>query len=281
MVKLAQQFLVLCPEPASFRQPEMFWPMFPATPGREIRARRRAMTCTRSYSHSLTAHLIPRPNQHQEAPHFTGKKRTDQLSSCIFLYVHIVVSLTMKTTPIQSIHVSEAQKNLHSALWLDVRTPAEYDEAHVEGSVLHPLTGLDVEKVRGLAAAKGACFVVCRSGNRATQAADKLAAAGVDSIHVLDGGIQAWESAGLPLTRGAKTMSLERQVRIAAGALVFTGAALGYFVNPAWIGLSGFVGAGLVFAGITDTCGMGMLIARMPWNNRSRSNTSAGSCCAN
>jgi hypothetical protein len=63
-------------------------------------------------------------------------------------------------------------------------------------------------------------------------------------------------------------MSLERQARIAAGALVFTGALLGYFVNPAWIALSGFVGAGLIFAGITDTCCMGMLIARMPWNNR-------------
>jgi len=90
--------------------------------------------------------------------------------------------------------------------------------------------------------------------------------------------VLAWESAGLPLKRGAKMMSLERQVRIAAGALVFTGAVLGYFVNPAWIALSGFVGAGLVFAGITDTCGMGMLIARMPWNNRRPS--SGGACCA-
>jgi len=79
------------------------------------------------------------------------------------------------------------------------------------------------------------------------------------------GGVQAWEAEGLPLNRGRKMMSLERQVRIAAGALVFTGALLGYFVNPAWIALSGFVGAGLVFAGITDTCGIGMLMARMPW----------------
>jgi predicted small integral membrane protein len=62
-------------------------------------------------------------------------------------------------------------------------------------------------------------------------------------------------------------MSLERQVRIAAGTLVFIGSLLGYFIHPAWIGLSGFVGAGLVFAGITDTCGMAMVLARMPWNN--------------
>jgi len=183
----------------------------------------------------------------------------------------------MQKTSISSIHVSDAEKNLHGALLLDVRTPAEYEEAHIEGSVLHPLTGLDVDRVKSLAGSKGGCFVICRSGNRAKQAAEMLSSAGVESIHILDGGMQAWESAGLPVTRGSKTMSLERQVRIAAGALVFTGAALGYFVNPAWIGLSAFVGAGLVFAGITDTCGMGMIIARMPWNNR----RPRGTCCAN
>ena len=80
------------------------------------------------------------------------------------------------------------------------------------------------------------------------------------------GGTLAWDKAGLPVQRGQKAMSLERQVRIAAGSLVFTGAALGFFVHPYFIGLSAFVGAGLVFAGITDTCGMGMMIAKMPWN---------------
>jgi rhodanese-related sulfurtransferase len=82
----------------------------------------------------------------------------------------------------------------------------------------------------------------------------------------VDGGTQAWEAAGLPIVRGQKTISLERQVRIAAGSLVVLGAVLGYFVHPYFIGLSAFVGAGLVFAGVTDTCGMGMLLARMPWN---------------
>ncbi len=90
--------------------------------------------------------------------------------------------------------------------------------------------------------------------------------AGYDNIVNVDGGTSAWEAAGLPVVRGKKAMSLERQVRIAAGFLVFLGAALGYFVNPAWIGLSAFVGAGLMFAGITDTCAMGMMIAKMPWN---------------
>lgn len=163
-----------------------------------------------------------------------------------------------------------------NVLFLDVRTPAEFEEAHIEGSVLHPLSDLDVEAVGRLAQGKEGCVVICRSGNRASQAADKLKAGALPSLAILEGGVQAWEAAGLPLKRGAKTMSLERQVRIAAGALVFTGAVLGFFVNPAWIALSGFVGAGLVFAGITDTCGMGMLIALMPWNNR----RAVGTCCS-
>jgi hypothetical protein len=78
------------------------------------------------------------------------------------------------------------------------------------------------------------------------------------------------------VVRGKKAISLERQVRIAAGSLTFLGAALGAFVHPAFIGLSAFVGAGLIFAGVTDTCGMGMILARMPWNQCKQAND----CCA-
>ena len=177
----------------------------------------------------------------------------------------------MKTStenPSSRVSPAAAQNKKENALFLDVRTPLEYGEAHIEGSVLHPLSELDAKKVKELAAGKGACVVVCRSGNRASQAAEKLCAAGVDGVEVLEGGVQAWDAAGLPLNRGKAVMSLERQVRIAAGSLVFVGVALGFLVNSAWFFLSGFVGAGLVFAGITDFCGMGLLIARMPWNNR-------------
>ena len=82
----------------------------------------------------------------------------------------------------------------------------------------------------------------------------------------VEGGTKACEQAGLPLVRGKQVISLERQVRIAAGSLVLTGVILGWFVHPIFFGLSAFVGAGLVFAGVTDTCGMGLLLARMPWN---------------
>jgi rhodanese-related sulfurtransferase len=154
------------------------------------------------------------------------------------------------------------------ALLLDVRTPAEFAASHIAGSVLSPLSELDAREVARLGAGKEACILVCRSGNRARRAAEKLRASGIRSVKVLEGGVQGWEAAGLPLQRGRGVISLERQVRVAAGSLVVTGALLGYFVHPGWMALSGFVGAGLVFSGVTDSCGMGLLLARMPWNQR-------------
>ena len=169
-------------------------------------------------------------------------------------------------TPIARVSPAEVSPIGSKALLLDVRTPAEFEDAHIEGSVLHPLSALDPAAVAALARDKSACVVVCRSGGRASQAAQKLAAAGISQLQVLEGGVAAWEKAGLPLIHGKKTISLERQVRIVAGAFVFTGAILGAFVHPGWIVLPAFVGAGLMFAGITDWCGMALLLARMPWN---------------
>ena len=82
----------------------------------------------------------------------------------------------------------------------------------------------------------------------------------------VEGGTQAWVQAALPVVRGEKVISLERQVRIAAGLLVLIGAILSYFAHPYWLALPAIVGAGLTIAGITDSCGMGMLLAKMPWN---------------
>ena len=93
----------------------------------------------------------------------------------------------------------------------------------------------------------------------------------------IEGGTMACGEPGLSVVHGKKAISLERQVRIAAGLLVLLGALLGWFVDPAFIGLSAFVGAGLVFAGITDNCGMGMVLARMPWNQVKEV---ASPCCA-
>ena len=109
-------------------------------------------------------------------------------------------------------------------------------------------------------------YLICRSGSRGRQACEKFLAAGFTNVINVEGGTLACVEAGLPVVRGKKAISLERQVRIAAGSLVLLGVLLGWLVHPAFLGLSAFVGAGLVFAGITDTCGMGMMLARMPWN---------------
>jgi rhodanese-related sulfurtransferase len=150
---------------------------------------------------------------------------------------------------------------------LDVRTPVEYREVHVSFARNVPLDQLDAAKISaGRSGSREPLYVICRSGSRGRQACEKFVALGYTNVVNVEGGTQAWDQAGLPVVRGRKCISLERQVRIAAGTLVLASAALGAFVHPYWIALAGFIGAGLVFSGITDTCGMGMLLARMPWN---------------
>ena len=147
---------------------------------------------------------------------------------------------------------------------LDVRTPGEFEAVHAQGALNLPMDTVDPQN---LTYAKDAAIrVICQSGGRSRQVVQRLEAAGFTNVVDIDGGTQAWESGGLPVVEGRRTMSLERQVRIVAGALVLTGVLVGHFVTPWGYGLSTFVGGGLVFAGVTDTCGMGMLIARMPWN---------------
>lgn len=157
---------------------------------------------------------------------------------------------------------------------IDVRTPAEYEETHIEGSFLLPLDRFGVPALRELAGGKP-CALVCRSGMRAAQALKKIPGGETLEAAVLEGGLAGWESAGLPLKRGRSSLSLERQVRIAAGLLVLLGVSLGFTLHPVFFGLAAFVGAGLVFAGLTDWCGMGLLLAKMPWNRRGGRGNSA------
>jgi rhodanese-related sulfurtransferase len=160
---------------------------------------------------------------------------------------------------------------------VDVRTPSEFTTAHVPFAENQPLESLDPTVFAQACKAdpQRAIYVICQKGSRGANACVRLAAAGVQPVINVEGGTSAWEQAGLPVVRGVPSMSLERQVRIAAGSLVLVGLALGYFVHPYFVGLTAFVGAGLVFAGVTDTCGMGMLLARMPWNQVKASSVAA------
>lgn len=150
---------------------------------------------------------------------------------------------------------------------LDVRTPVEFAEIHVPQARNVPLDQLQPGTLQLLK--DQPVYLLCRSGQRAAKAAEKFAKAGFLQPVVVTGGTLAWIDANLPVIRGqSKVISLERQVRIAAGALVLTGVLLGWFVHRGFYGVAAFVGAGLVFAGVTDFCGMGLLLAKLPWNRK-------------
>lgn len=151
---------------------------------------------------------------------------------------------------------------------IDVRTPMEFQEVHATGAINLPLETLDADSIKQQfdTSEQAPLYVICRSGSRGKQACHQLQAAGLEQVVNVEGGTLAWEAQGLPVVRGRKVMSLERQVRIAAGGLVAVASFLALLHHPYWAGISAFVGCGLVFAGVTDTCGMGMMLAKMPWN---------------
>lgn len=154
---------------------------------------------------------------------------------------------------------------------IDVRTPVEYDGTHVRQAVNVPLDELSPRTLlaSGKVTNDQPVYLLCRSGQRATKAADQFSKEGFENAIVVEGGTQAWIAAGLPVETGASSaISLERQVRIGAGSLVLTGVLLGYLIHPGFYGIPAFVGSGLIFAGITDWCGMGLLLAKAPWNKR-------------
>jgi len=173
----------------------------------------------------------------------------------------------MSITTISPAQLAELGREGRKIELIDVRTPVEFREVHLEIARNVPLDQLDPEALIG---ARGGSdgepiYLICKSGGRAQRACEKFVNAGFSNVVNIEGGTTACIAAGLPVVRGAKAISLERQVRIAAGSLVLLGAVASYFV-PRFLWLSAFIGAGLVFSGITDTCGMGMLLARMPWN---------------
>lgn len=174
------------------------------------------------------------------------------------------------TTEITPAEVARKQEAGEAFRLIDVRTPVEFQEVHVPFAENIPLDRVKPDDLREQNGEP--VYVICRTGSRARKACEKLHAGGIENVAVVSGGTEGWIAAGLDVIRGRKVISLERQVRIAAGSLVFIGAVLALAVHPLFVLLSGFVGAGLVFAGVTDTCGMGMLLARMPWNQTSESN---------
>ena len=178
----------------------------------------------------------------------------------------------MKTTQdrqVQDIDAATLKSWLEreEAVLVDVREPAEHAGERIPAARLVPLSTFAPSQVPVEPGKK--LVLHCVMGQRSTQARRQLLAAGFAEVYNLQGGIQAWKDAGYTVERSQRApISLQRQVQIVAGSLVLLGTILGAVVSPWFLVLSGFVGAGLTFAGITNTCGMAMLLAKLPYNQR-------------
>lgn len=163
-------------------------------------------------------------------------------------------------------------QNLTGPFILDIRTPAEFHSETLDHCTSLPLQELNDAQLQNLLSSHpklDAIYLLCQSGARAEMALQKLNYAQHPRLIIIEGGLNALKQQGIKTKLGARSsISLERQVRIAAGSLVLTGMILGYVISSSFFALSAFIGAGLIFAGVTNTCGMGMALGRMPWNNR-------------
>lgn len=158
-----------------------------------------------------------------------------------------------------------ARLSAGTATLIDIREPDEFARRHIAGALSRPLSGFEAAHLR-VDPGRDVIFT-CRTGNRTSANCARLQASIAGDGYVLDGGVDRWAEAGLPVA-GDRNAPLElmRQVQIAAGSIVLLGVLLGYAVSPSLFLLSGFVGAGLTFAGISGWCGMAKLLALMPWN---------------
>ncbi len=156
----------------------------------------------------------------------------------------------------------------NGAVLIDVREADEYAREHIPGARHHALTRIDA--ANPVKDGDDVLIFHCRSGARTKGHAPKLAAAVQNcEAYILDGGLESWKKAGLPVNLDrSQPIDVMRQVQIVAGGMVLVGVVLGAFVAPAFYGLSAFVGAGLLFAGASGYCGMTRLLGLMPWNRR-------------
>ena len=156
------------------------------------------------------------------------------------------------------------------AVLVDIREADEFAHVHIKGAQLQPLS--QWERAHLTIDPADDVIFTCRSGMRTGGACDRLAARVSGDAYVLDGGINAWQSAGLPVESDADApLEIMRQVQIAAGSLVLVGVLLGFTVSTAWFSMAAFVGAGLTFAGLSGFCGMAKLLMLMPWNRQEAS----------
>ncbi len=170
--------------------------------------------------------------------------------------------------PLPFISPAEAAKRISEGTLsaVDIRETDEYKGLRLPGARLQPLSIL--QHLPADADPERAVVYFCHSGRRTKAAEELLAARGHAEAHILEGGLSAWEQAGLPVERNAVPLPMMRQVQIGAGLLVLLFILLGRFVSPMFTLAAGLIGAGLIFAGVTGFCGLARLLALMPWNKR-------------
>lgn len=175
---------------------------------------------------------------------------------------------TMSPVPSISVHRLSTFENLQDLELIDVRTPAEFRELHALPARNVPLDRLDPHAVmRDRRGSSGQPVdVICRTGSRSAQACRRFHDAGYSNVVSVEGGRLAWERSGLPVVCGRPTISLERQVRIVAGSVLLLGTILGVLLHWSFLAIPAIVGTGLLLVGLTDTCGLALLLAKMPWN---------------
>jgi rhodanese-related sulfurtransferase len=153
----------------------------------------------------------------------------------------------------------------HPPVVVDVRSPAEFETERIAGSINVPLNLVEKHAASVAARLHHEVVLVCQSGVRAGQAQQRLTGAGAGQLHVLDGGVSAYEAAGGEVVRGRARWSLERQVRLVAGSLVLGSLLAGLRVPPVRV-LAGGVGLGLTVSALTDSCTMGRVLSALPYN---------------
>ena len=172
------------------------------------------------------------------------------------------------TAPVQTVDPQTLQAWMNASEQLtviDVRSPAEFETVRIHGSYNVPLPLLGKHAAQVAERVGHRTVLVCQSGVRATDAQRRLAAVGMGDLHVLDGGVPAFDRAGGPVVRGRARWALERQVRLGAGSLVTAGVLGSLWKRPA-IALAGAIGAGLTVSALTDTCALGRLLSALPYN---------------
>lgn len=148
---------------------------------------------------------------------------------------------------------------------LDVRTPAEFETAHIPGAYNVPIDAVRERRSEIVDRLTGDVVFVCKSGQRATQAAEVLGGAGLDRGAVLKGGLDDWEGNGFDVDRGTERWDIERQVRLVAGSIVLS-SILSSVAIPKLKWLAAGIGGGLTFAAVSNTCTMGNLLSKLPYN---------------